>query len=105
MNENLKYDIENFDKNVLINRIEYPEKIRKWVYRNAKSNEEMFYLAAYICNSAGYHYVEKDGGWEIEEVMNICSGCKCKTNKFICSKMFKRCFCFDCWFECDKKFI
>lgn len=105
MNTSLKYDIENFDKGVLINRIEYPAQIRNWVYKNAKSKEDMFYLAAYICNSAGYYYVEKNGGWKMEEAENICAGCKCKTRYFVCSKVFKRCFCLDCWFCCDKKFI
>lgn len=105
MNENLKYDIENFDKNMLINRIEYPEKIRNWVYKNSKTKEEMFYLSAYICHSAGYHYVEKGNNWVIEEIKNVCSGCKRETTQFVCSKMFKRCFCFDCWFDCNKKFI
>lgn len=105
MQKQLLVDIHDFDKKQLINRIEYPEKIRKWVYKNSKSSDDVFELATYICHSAGYSYKETKNGWILKENPGICHGCKTKTLNYICSKMFKRSYCFECWFDCDKTFI
>ena len=96
-------DIREFDQSSLINRLDYPRVLREWVYNNQHNNA--LSLATYICHSAGYQYVEDEGGWGLRENDAVCDGCKCKTLNYICSKTFKQVFCFDCWFDCDRKFI
>ena len=105
MNVRLKNAIESFDISSLMNRLEYPKRIREWVYRNAKNPEEMYYLSVYICHDAGYRYVENAHGFEVEKISCICAGCKCQTSQYVCSKRFRQPFGFECWFDCDKKFI
>ena len=50
-------------------------------------------------------YEETNKGWTLKEIPGLCSGCKCETLSYICSKQFKSVYCFVCWFDCDRKFI
>lgn len=105
MNTALMNDLRSFDKKTLINRMEYPQKLRDWVYRNTKQNDDLFELATYICNSGGLTYVENKYRYTIKELPGICSGCKVKTYEYVCIKAYKKPFCLKCWFDCDRTFI
>tara|TARA_B100001758_G_C17950141_1_gene372921 strand:+ start:87 stop:389 length:303 start_codon:yes stop_codon:yes gene_type:complete len=98
-------DLRNFDKKTLINRREYPQRLRDWVYKHAKSDTDLFELATYICNSGGIYYEENEHGYVLNELPGICSGCKIQTYEYVCIKVYKKPFCLKCWFECDRKFI
>ena len=100
----LLYEIIDFDKTELINRLEYPVKLRNWVYKNYKQ-EDYFNGASYICHSAGYYYELQENGWLYKERKAICNGCKAETIKYVCSKRFRQIYCFDCWFDCENTFI
>ena len=104
MNNQLQKEIKNFDKSNLINRLDYPEKIRKWVYKNTQYGS-ISSLATYITHSGGLHFQETKDGWISKELPGVCSGCKRETFKYICCKAFKQPYCFECWFECNNKFI
>ena len=105
LSHELVNDITTFDRNNLINRLEYPPKIRNWVYKNVSDGSDMFSLATYICNSAGFYYLETKHGWIEKEIPAICDGCQCEVFEYVCSKRMKKVYCLVCWFGCDRKFI
>lgn len=106
-NKQLLIDIQTFDKKALLNRVEYPIRLQKWVHDQLSIHPDLDpdTLATYISTNAGFFYEEKDCGWTLKERPGICSGCKCETLSYVCSKQFKSIYCFVCWFDCDRKFI
>lgn len=107
MNTELKNEIHSFNKSSLIKRIDFPYALRKWVYSMVElsSVDSPDMLATYICNSAGFYYDETPSGWVLRERYGVCAGCLQKTMQYVCSKRFKKPFCFRCWFDCDQTFI
>lgn len=106
-NKQLLADIQTFDKSILINRVDYPIQLQNWVHNQLRIHPEKdpVILATYISTSAGFFYEETECGWTLRERPGLCSGCKCKTLSYICSKQFKSVYCLVCWFDCDRKFI
>ena len=65
-----------------------------------------YIFACYLYNTfGGLHFQETKDGWISKELPGVCSGCKRETFKYICCKAFKQPYCFECWFECNNKFV
>ena len=106
-NKQLLTAVQTFDKSTLIKRIDYPIQLQKWDHNQLYIHPDLdsSSLATYVSTSAGFFYEETDSGWILKERPGICSGCKCETLSYVCSKQFKSVYCFVCWFDCDRKFI